>query len=51
LLEVAQQRNHGYLKVLDEQDSVAEVESEEGYEKLASALEEHFGDQVFLERA
>jgi len=42
---------YGYLKVLDEQDLVVEVGSEEGYEKLASALEEHFGDQVFLERA
>ena len=42
---------HGYLKVLDEQDLVVEVESEEGYVKLANALEEHFGDQVFLERA
>ena len=41
---------YGHLKVLDEQDLVVEVESEEGYEKLAGALGEHFGDQVFLER-
>ena len=41
---------YGYLKVLDEQDLVVEVELEEGYDKLASALKEHFGDQVFLEK-
>ena len=41
---------HGYLKVLDEHDLVVEMESEAGYEKLASALEENFGDQVFLEK-
>jgi len=41
---------HGYLKVLDEQDLVVEVESEEDYEKLTRALKEKFSDQVFLER-
>ncbi len=41
---------HGYLKVLDEEDLVVEMESEEDYEKVTSALKEKFGDQVFLER-
>ncbi len=41
---------HGYLKVLDEQDLVVEVESEENYEKLTGALKEKFGSEVFLER-
>lgn len=41
---------HGYLKVLDEEDLVVEMESEEDYEKLTSALKEKFSDQVFLER-
>jgi hypothetical protein len=40
----------GYLKVLDEQDLVVEMESEEEHEKLTGALEQEFGDQVFLER-
>jgi len=31
---------YGYIKVLDEED----------YKKVTSALEEKFGDQVFLER-
>ena len=41
---------HGYLKVLDEEDLVVEMESEEDYEKLTSALREKFSDQVFLEK-
>jgi len=41
---------YGYLKVLDEEDLVAEVETKEDYEKVTSALKEKFGDQVFLER-
>jgi hypothetical protein len=41
---------YGYIKVLDEEDLVVEVESEEDYKKVTSALEEKFGDQVFLER-
>ena len=41
---------HGYIKVLDEEDLVVEIESEEDYEKITGALEEKFGDQVFLER-
>jgi hypothetical protein len=41
---------YGYIKVLDEEDMVVEVESEEDYEKLTSALKEKFSDQVFLER-
>ena len=43
-------RPYGYIKVLDEEDLVVEVESEEDYERITSALEEKFGDQVFLER-
>jgi hypothetical protein len=41
---------YGYIKVLDEEDLVVEVESEEDYEQIINALEEKFGDQVFLER-
>nr|QNO57838.1 hypothetical protein BICGGCBA_00024 [Methanosarcinales archaeon ANME-1 ERB7] len=41
---------YGYIKVLDEEDMVVEVESEEEYEKLISALKEKFSDQVFLEK-
>lgn len=43
-------RPHGYLKMLDEQDLVVEIESEEDYKQLTKALEEKFGDQVFLEK-
>ena len=41
---------YGYIKVLDEEDLVVEVELEEDYKKVTSALEGKFGDQVFLER-
>jgi len=41
---------YGYIKVLDEEDLVVEVESEEDYEKLISVLKEKFSDQVFLEK-
>ena len=41
---------YGYLKVLDEEDLVVEVESEENYEKLTGALKEKFSNQVFLEK-
>ena len=41
---------HGYLKVLDEQDLVVEMESEEDYEQLKEALREQFDDQVSLEK-
>ncbi len=43
-------KSYGYLKVLDEQDLVVEVDSEEDYEKLSEALVEKFGNEVFLER-
>jgi hypothetical protein len=43
-------KSHGFLKVLDEQDLVVEVESQEDYDALANALQEEFGDQVFLEK-
>jgi len=41
---------YGYIKVIDEEDLVVEMESEEDYEKITNALEEKFHDQVFLER-
>jgi dissimilatory sulfite reductase (desulfoviridin) alpha/beta subunit len=41
---------YGYLKVLDEQDLVVEVQSEEDYEKVTRALQEKCGNEVFLER-
>jgi len=43
-------RPHGYLKMLDEQDLVVEMESDGDYTQLTKALEEKFGDQVFLEK-
>ena len=43
-------RPHGYLKMLDEQDLVVEMESDGGYQQLTKVLEEKFGDQVFLEK-
>jgi len=43
-------KSHGYLKVLDEQDLVVEVDSEEDYEKLKKALVNKFGNEVFLEK-
>jgi len=43
-------KTHGYLKVLDEQDLVVEMESEEDYEKVTRALKEKCGNEVFLER-
>ncbi|UCG64784.1 MAG: hypothetical protein JSW12_19570 [Deltaproteobacteria bacterium] len=43
-------KSHGYLKVLDEQDLVVEVDSEEDYEKLNKALVEKFGNEVSLEK-
>ncbi len=41
---------YGYLKVLDEQDLVVDVETEEDYEKLNKELEKEFKDQLNLER-
>ena len=41
---------YGYIKILDEEDLVVEVESEKDYKKITSSLEEKFADQVFLER-
>ena len=43
-------KSHGYLKMLDEQDLVVEVDSEEDYEKLSEALADKFGNEVFLEK-
>ena len=43
-------KSHGYLKVLDDQDLVVELESQEDYEKLKNTLKENFEDQVFLEK-
>ena len=41
---------YGYIKLLDEEDLVVEVESEEDYETLNRTLEEKFGNDVFLEK-
>ena len=43
-------KSYGYLKVLDDQDLVVELESQEDCEKLKSALKENFEDQIFLEK-
>jgi len=43
-------KSYGYLKVLDEQDLVVEMETEEDYEKVTRALQEKCGSEVFLER-
>ncbi len=43
-------KSYGYLKVLDEQDLVVEMETEEDYEKVTRALQEKYGGEVFLER-
>lgn len=41
---------HGYLKVLDERNLVVETETEEDYHQLERAFQDHFQDQVDLER-
>jgi len=41
---------YGYLKVLDEQDLVVDVETEEDYDKLNKELVKEFKDQLNLER-
>jgi GTP:adenosylcobinamide-phosphate guanylyltransferase len=43
-------KKYGFLKVLDEQDLVVDVETQEDYEKLNKELEENFRDQLNLER-
>ena len=43
-------KKHGHLKVLDERDLVVEMETDEDYENLSRDLENHFGDQMNLER-
>ncbi len=43
-------KRHGYLKVLDEEDLVVEVDGEAGLQALERDLEEAFGDQAHLER-
>ena len=43
-------KSYGYLKVLDEQDLVVEMETGEDYEKVTRALQEKCGSEVFLER-
>lgn len=41
---------HGFLKVLDERNLVVETETEDDYQQLTKALEDHFQDQVDLEK-
>jgi hypothetical protein len=43
-------KRHGYLKVLDDRDLVVEMETEKEFNDLTHALQEHFHDQVDLER-
>jgi hypothetical protein len=43
-------KKHARLKVLDERDLVVEMETDEDYENLSRDLENHFGDQMTLER-
>ena len=47
-VEVVQR--HGFLKVLDEEDLVVELEDLDDFERLGRDLEEVFGDQLNLER-
>ena len=42
---------YGRLKVLDEHDLRVELDTEEDYDRLSQELEEHFKDQLNLERA
>jgi hypothetical protein len=43
-------KRHGYLKVLDDRDLVVEMETEKEFGDLSHDLQEHFHDQVNLER-
>ncbi|MCF8063271.1 MAG: hypothetical protein K9M82_12190 [Deltaproteobacteria bacterium] len=43
-------QRHGFLKVLDDEDLVVELESEDDFSRLAEDLEEAFGDQLHVER-
>jgi hypothetical protein len=43
-------KKHAFLKVLDDRDLVVEMETDEDYKNLTRELENHFGDQVNLER-
>lgn len=43
-------KRHGYLKVLDDRDLVVEMETEKEFKDLSHDLQEHFHDQVDLER-
>jgi hypothetical protein len=43
-------KKHGRLKVLDDRDLVVEMETDEDYQNLSRDLENHFGDQMNLER-
>jgi hypothetical protein len=43
-------QRHGFLKVLDEEDLVVELESEQALDRLTEDLEEAFGDQLHVER-
>jgi hypothetical protein len=43
-------KRHGYLKVLDEQDLVVELETEEELDNLKHELQDMFGEHLDLER-
>jgi hypothetical protein len=43
-------KRHGYLKMLDEQDLVVEMETEEDFENLKNDLTDSLQDHIDLER-
>ena len=43
-------KRHGYLKVLDEQDLVVELETEDDFDNLKHELNDMFGEHLDLER-
>jgi hypothetical protein len=47
-VEVVQR--HGFLKVLDDEDLVVELEREDDLARLSEELEQAFGDQLHVER-
>jgi len=43
-------KRHGYLKLLDEQDLVVELETEDDFDNLKHELNDMFGEHLDLER-
>lgn len=44
-------KKYGLLKVLDEQERVVEVETQQAFDALSEGLSKAFGDQLDLEKA